>query len=128
MVAPITTEFIEVAKDLIDDFIPETNAVWCSVQETVDPTKPYEQPKRLITKRDVKIFFFTQYSSEAWQQYFPDTEFQTGRVQGIMYKYDTFVANKVDFVEFNDEELTIKQLDPMQPIDDIICYFMEFGT
>ena len=129
MTAPITTEFLETAKELIDEFIPDVNATWCCVNEgNTDPNKPWEQTKRLITKRDVKIFFFTKFAIESWIKYIQDTELGTGQIQGIMYPYSSFTPNKVDFVEFNGEELTIRQINPLQPIDDVICYFVEFGT
>lgn len=126
---PTTLEFLELAIELIDDFVPEPNANWKVIQnDTVpDPEKPWEIIRGTATLIPVKIVF-VQDTLEDRQllRYLKGTEANVGQVNGIMYHTD-FAPSLKDIVLWQGRELTISAIDPIQPFDTPIVYLLEFG-
>lgn len=130
MAQAITLEFIELAVELIDDFVEEPNAVWVSIanDSVADSDEPWNTTVGNSKKYDVKIVF-TQDALEDRQllRYLDKTAMRTGQVNGIMY--DTGFAPKLkDIVKWDSKELVVRAIDPIQTIDDVIVYILEFGT
>lgn len=126
---PTTLEFLELAIELIDDFVPEPNATWRIIQNDVvaDPDKPWETTRGTATTKPVKIVF-VQDTLEDRQllRYLSKTEVNIGLVNGIMYHTD-FNPSLKDTVLWQGRELTVSAIDPIQPFDTPIVYILEFG-
>jgi len=126
---PLTLEFIEMAIELIDEFIPEPNAIWkiISNDTVVDPNKPWEVTRGSTSNRDVKIVFLPDnLEDRQLLRYLKATERNEGNVNGIMYRTD-FDPKLKDIVLWQNRELVVNAIDPIQPFDNVIIYMIEFG-
>ena len=131
MVAPITTEFVELAQEMIDEFIPSPNTVWVSQSENAvaDPLKPFMVTKPTETSYNVKILFARDdLEDRQFYRYRKDTSMADGQINGWMYKSASFTPKLKDTVKFNGDVLTVNAIDPIQPVDGVILYFLEFGS
>jgi hypothetical protein len=128
--APITIEFIELAIELLDEVIPQPNALWVSIaNDTVeDIDEPWKTIHGSSTERAVKILF-TMDALEDRQllKYLKNTETNDGQINGIMYRTD-FEPSLKDIVKWGGQELVVRAIDPIKPIDEVIIYVLEFGT
>lgn len=126
-----TLEFLQVAREIIDDFLSATNAEWVAVAEDTipNPDEPWVTERGTETRTPVKIVFLQdQMEDRQFLRYLEGTNINVGQVNGIMYPYPQFTPSKKDIVVFNNEELAIKAIDPLTPIDEPIIYLLEFAT
>lgn len=127
----ITEDFVLLTIELIDCFITNTNATWVSLSDNSvsDSTKPYIVGKSTRVETPVKILF-TQDDLEDRQffKYRKETSIVEGQVNGYMYAYSEFVPSLKDVVKWNDQEIIVSAVDPIQPIDCPILYFIEFKS
>ena len=122
-------EFIPLARELIDDFVEQENAVWVQIGEDVkDPDEPWKVTRGTSVEYAVKIVFL-QDTLEDRQllRYLKKTEVDTGNVNGIMYSYG-FEPSLKDIVKWNGRELAINNVDPISPVDEVIIYMIEFAV
>lgn len=128
---PVDTEFIEMARELLDETILVPNCVWISIENGVvaDSLKPWVVTKGTRTQHSAKVFF-TQDRLEDRQlvRYRNNTETQSGQVNGLMYKHDAFESRIGDIVDWEGRELVVRAVDAVQPISRVIIYELEFGT
>ena len=128
--APLTDEFIELAIELIDEFIPEPNAQWVSIDNdtTPDPNEPWRTKKGSSSNHDVRIVFLQDnLNDRELIRYLKTTETATGNVNGIMYQTD-FEPTLKDTVRWQGRTMTINAINPIQPIDAAIIYVIEFNS
>lgn len=128
--APITAEFIELAIELIDEFIPEPNCEWFSIQNdnVSDVDKPWRVTVGNSVKRPVRILFtLDALEDRQLLKYLKGTEANDGQVNGLMY-HSGFEPKLKDIVKWNDQELVIRAINPIAPIDSVIIYDLEFGS
>ena len=128
---PLTLEFAALAKELIDEFIEVPNAVWVSTSENpaADSNSPFVVTRPTTTEHQVKILFVRdQLEDRQLLQYLKKTTRVTGQVNGLMLPYTGFTPTLKDTVRFNGKTLDVKAIDPVQPIDQPIIYFLEFGS
>lgn len=127
---PITLEFVELAVELIDEFIEEPNAIWLSIQNDslISNDRPWEVQRGSSIEHAVKIVFL-QDDLEDRQliKYLKGTETTNGQVNGIMYDYG-FTPSLKDVVKWQGRELVVNAIDPLAPIDKAIIYILEFGS
>lgn len=123
-------EFIELARELIDEFIPTPNVVWCALSESVvvDSAKPFEITKPTKTEYAVKIVFSKDDKEDRqFLKYRKDTELREGQVNGLMYD-PGFALSLKDYIVWNNQRLVIKAIDKIAPFKSTILYILEFGT
>jgi len=129
---PADIKFSRIAAKLINKYIPTTNASWFVVSNnpTVDPNKPYIVGKSTTTEYDVKILFVQDdLEDRQFLRYRKSTTVVDGQVNGYMLAYNEFEPKLKDVVNFGDERLlTVNAIDPIQPIDKVLLYFIEFGS
>jgi len=126
---PLTTEFAELAIELIDEFVESPNAVWVSIGQAiiVDETEPWNTTIGPDQSYDVKIVFFQDTREDReLLKFLRGTELANGTVNGIMYCYD-FEPTLKDIVKWQGKELIVKAVDPIAPVDRPIVYILEFG-
>lgn len=126
----IDIEFIELAKEIIDDFVPESNAVWQSIaNDTVpNPSEPFKTERGLSTSYPVSIVFIPKgLENKELLKYRRFTEVPEGHIVGLMYKTD-FVPTLKDICKWNGREYTVRAIDEITPIEQTILYIIEFET
>tara|TARA_Y100001973_G_scaffold106361_1_gene183792 strand:- start:2957 stop:3358 length:402 start_codon:yes stop_codon:yes gene_type:complete len=125
-----TKEFIEMANSLINEFIVTPNAEWVYLQpyNLSDPNKPYIVNKATRKPPVAVKILFTLDDLEDRQQikYRKETAIVDGQVNGYMVEQPGFSPTLKDIVIWNNRELTVAAIDPIQPIDCPILYFIEF--
>lgn len=123
-------EFLQVVRELIDDFVEKPNAVWKSIGGDVvaDPNKPFITTMGATTEAAVKIVFYSPNLQKAKDlQFMPYSEVQEGRINGLMYAYD-FTPTLKDVVVFRGREIVLVTVDVIQPVDKVLLYDMEFDS
>lgn len=130
MTQETTLEFIEVAIEIIDDFVEEPNAVWLSVDngEVADTDEPWNITRGSTESHDVRIVFL-QDALEDRQllKYLKGRVTNNGQVNAIMYRQG-FDPKLKDIVQWEGQQLEVRAIDPVQVIDKPIVYIMEFGS
>lgn len=125
-----TEEFIEVAIEIIDDFVEEPNAVWQSIinDEVAETDEPWNVTRGEPTPHDIRIVFL-QDALEDRQllKYLKGRVVNSGQVNAIMYQQG-FDPKLKDVVSWEGRELVVRAIDPIQVIDKPIVYILEFGT
>lgn len=125
-----TEEFIEVAIEIIDDFVEEPNAVWLSVSngEVADTDEPWNVTRGDTEPHDIRIVFL-QDALEDRQllKYLKGRVVNSGQVNAIMYRQG-FDPKLKDIVQWQGQQLEVRAIDPVQVIDEPIVYIMEFGS
>lgn len=126
----ITEEFVELAVELIDDFLDEPNAIWVSIPNDDVPNldEPWNVEREESIETPVKIVF-TMDALEDRQllKYLKGTEANDGQINGLMYPQG-FEPKLKDIVKFDGQELVVRAIDPIKPFDKPIIYIMEFGS
>lgn len=126
----IEQEFIDSAIELIDEFVPLPNAIWCSLADNVvaNPSKPYEITRPVKTEYQVRIVFeIDDLEDRQFLKYRKNAETQEGQVNGIMYDHGFTVSLK-DYVIVNNQKLVVRSIDKVAPMGTTILYLLEFGT
>lgn len=126
----LDVEFLQVVRELIDDFVEKPNAVWKSIGGDVvaDPLKPFITTMGLTTEYPVKIVFYSPDLVRAKDlQFMQFSEVQDGRINGLMYAYN-FIPTLKDVVVFKGRERVLKTVDVIQPVDKVLLYDMEFDS
>lgn len=126
---PITVEFLEMAIELIDDFVESPNAEWVEIANDQAATdEPWKTGFGQNNRHNVKIVFL-QDTLEDRQllKYLKGTEVKNGNVNGIMYPQG-FTPTLKDVVLWQGRQLTVNAIDPLAPVDSPIIYIMEFGA
>lgn len=129
--AETTQEFLQLAIELIDEFVPEPNAVWESNSDNLvaDEDFPFIVGKPERTDFAVKILFDRdKLEDRQLLRYLKDTALVQGQVNGWMYPYEGFTPKLKDTVRFNNQTFGIRAIDPVMPIDYPIIYFIEFSS
>jgi len=123
MVAPLTTEFLELAIELIDEFVPENNAIWNSIADGIpDPDSPWETIQGVVLEYDVRLILFPYgLQSKKFLQYMMGTEIPQGSMKGLMYPTD-FEPKLKDTVTFEELSFNVARLNAHRPFDDIILW------
>jgi|TARA_R110002096_G_scaffold321278_5_gene515399 hypothetical protein len=132
MTQATTTEFVEFSVELIDSFIETTNATWVSVSDNTYNTSndtPYIIEKPTLTETPVKILFQRDdLEDRQLNKYRKETSLSDGQINGWMYAYSNFQPKLKDIVYWQGYTLNVAAIDPVQPIDDVIVYFIEFKS
>ena len=125
----ITDEFIELAVELIDDCIEEPNAVWISIENDIqDPECPGRVTRGNCEEYDVRIVFdLDRLEDRQFLKYRKGRTTNNGQVNAIMYQTE-FEPKLKDIVIRQGQELTVNNVDPIQPADAPIIYLMELGS
>lgn len=130
MTQETTLEFIELATEIIDDFVEEPNAVWVSIGngELSDDNEPWNVTRGTTEPHDIRIVFL-QDTKEDRQllKYLKGRVVNSGQVNAIMYQQG-FDPKLKDIVEWEGQQLEVRAIDPVQVIDKPIIYIMEFGS
>lgn len=129
MVATLTTEFAELAIELIDETIPTTNAVWNSLADGVasNPAEPWNVERGVPSTTNIKMLFVeSEHRNEELIRYLVKTELSVGTLLGFMYPQG-FTPKQKDFVTWNGWHLIANTIREIRPIDDVILYIIEFG-
>ncbi|MCC6271127.1 MAG: hypothetical protein IT190_07605 [Microbacteriaceae bacterium] len=127
---PLTIEFIELAIELIDEAIPTPNAVWVSISSDAvdDVDEPWKTVQGQSTEYPVRLLFtLDALEDRQLLKYLKHTEANDGQVNGLMYRTD-FEPTLKDIVKWNNQELVVRAINPITPIDGVIIYVLEFGT
>ena len=131
MVQSITEEFAEMAKCLIDDCVDEPNAVWVSVNdgEVENTDEPWNITRDTNTvSHDIKIVFMQdRLEDRQLLKYLKGRVVNSGQVNAIMCPQG-FDPELNDIVEWQGQELVVRAIDPVRPVDKPIIYVLEFGT
>ncbi len=123
-------EFLQVVRELIDDFVEKPNAVWKSILNDVaaDPEKPFIRTMGATNEYPVKIVFYQPNLQNAKDlQFMRNAEVQDGRINGLMYAYN-FTPTLKDVVVFKGRERVLVSVDVIQPVDKVLLYDMEFDS
>lgn len=126
----VTEEFAQLTIELIDEFIVAPNATWVTVNDNAEESnKPYRFEQPVTTETLVKILFDRDdLENRQMLRYGRETAFVDGQVNGWMYPYQGLEPKLKDTVIWNGRVLNVNAIDPIQPIDYPILYFIEFGT
>lgn len=125
-----TEEFIELAVELIDEFVEEPNATWVLIpnSDTPDTDKPWDVTRPTTTEHEVRIVFLQDdLEDRQLLKYLKGTETNNGQINGIMYP-SGFEPSLKDVVKFDGQELVVRAIDPIKPFDEVIIYILEFGS
>ncbi len=127
MTAPITTRFIANAIRLIDKTIPDPNAEWVSVSDAAaTPDEPWVVGGRVSVKTPIRILFDRDTREDRQLDRYEDgSTRRTGQTNAYMYPIAGLEPKLQDTVIWNGTEYTVVNIDPIQPIDDVILYTME---
>jgi hypothetical protein len=123
-------EFLQVVRELIDDFVEKPNVVWKSIGNDIvaDPDKPFITTMGVTTEYPVKMVFYSPNLVRAKNlQFMQFSEVQDGRINGLMYAYN-FTPTLKDIVVFNGRERVLVTVDVIQPVDKVLLYDMEFDS
>ncbi len=124
MAQALTTEFLELAIELIDEFCTVDNAVWQSSEEgTTDPAKPWEQNTGLVTEYDVRLILIPHGMETL--KYMSSMETIEGHVVGYMYPVTDFVPSPKDTVLFQDEKYNVEKIIEYRPVDEVVLYELD---
>lgn len=127
----IDDEFIEMAVELIDDFLEDTNSIWVSVNPSSlnDQDKPFEINKPNEQQCPVKIVYLTDdLEDRQYRKFRKETTMVDGQINGIMYAYPDFEPKLNDVVIWKGKTLTVNAIDPIQPFEKVLLYTFEFGS
>ena len=123
---PIDREFIELARELIDETIPSPNATWhLTSNQTASVTgEPWNVVRPQEVSYPVKILFDKDTRATTFQRYrIPDTFLNTGLFIGFMYR-TTFDPSLKDTLSWNGKVYNVEYLDPIQVVKDVIVYIV----
>ena len=117
----ITDEFLELAKELIDDFVPSNNAIWVRVSEGIasDSNKPWDITEGSQIQVPIKMVFYpieNKYNTK---------EIIEADLRGIMY-YSGFNPDLNDIVLKGDNKYKPLMINDFAPIDGSIIYIVDF--
>jgi hypothetical protein len=127
---PLEQEFIAVARELIDEFAPEPNAIWVSVSDgpVADPEKPWVVDQSTGLQTPVRIvFFLSTLLNREILQYREGMETKTGEIDAYMYQYSEFEPKLKDYIIWDGRHLKVKSVDAVVPIKEKIIYLLKFG-
>jgi len=128
---PLTVEFTELAIGLIDESIVTPNAVWVTQSENpqTEENLPFVVDLPTTENHDVKILFTSDaLEDRQFRKYLKDTALSDGMINGYMYPYAEFTPKLKDTVRWRGQILTVRAIDPIQPIDHPVLYFLELAT
>lgn len=128
-----TEEFIEIAIDVIDCFVEKPNAVWHQIPDGVvsDPDEPWNVTQPQVQKHNIKIVFdLDRLEDRQFLKYLKNRSTNSGQINSIMYGqgFNPKLKDSVRRLSVPDQELVVRAIDPIQPIDLPIIYLMELGT
>jgi hypothetical protein len=127
----IDDEFIEMAVELIDETIPEPNAIWrCVANDTVaDPDKPWLTTLGQTTDFDVRILFNADMlQNRQFVRYLADTEVPVGNVNALMYRTEFEPTLKDIVIDLDGRELKVLAVNAIKPIEQVILYLLRLGA
>lgn len=127
----LDNEFIEMAIEMIDDAIPEPNAIWrCVANDTVvDPDKPWKTTLGSITNFDVRILFnMDMLQNRQWLRYLASTEIPVGNVNALMYRTEFEPTLKDIVIDSDGKELKVLAVNAIKPIEQVILYLLRLGA
>ncbi len=125
----IENEFIQLAKELIDEAIPTPNAVWRQIANdtTPDPNKPWITTLGTNVEYPVRILFVTDTLQDRQiLRHLDETTVPVGNTNAIMYKQG-FVPTLKDIVLWRGRELPVIHVNEIAPVQDTIVYLMRLG-
>lgn len=126
----LTTEFLELAQELMEEVIETPNAVWVSLSNNVvaDASKPYEVSKPTKTEHPCFILFDRDdLEDRQFNRYHDKSEVVDGQINGYLLPIEGVTPKVKDVMIWNDEQFVVNAIDPIAPIDSVIIYFVEFG-
>lgn len=127
----LDNEFIEMAIDLIDDAIPEPNAVWRSIANdtVVDQDKPWKTTLGTTTDFDVRILFNADMlQNRQLLRYLALTEIPVGNVNALMYRTEFEPTLKDIVIDLDGKELKVLSINAIKPIEQVILYLLRLGA
>jgi hypothetical protein len=127
----LDVRFAALAVKLIDNYIEVPNAVWSSVADNpvLDANSPFVVGKPTISEYAVKILFSQDdLEDRQFRRYRRKSTFVDGQVNGFMLAYAEFEPRLKDTVTVGNTNLLVQAIDPIQPIDQVLIYLLEFGS
>lgn len=125
----IDAEFIELARELIDEFVPTPNASWHSIKNDIvpDANEPWITTRGLTCIWPVRcVFYQDTLQDREFMKFMKGTAIGDGQTNGIFYK-TSFTPTLKDVCVWNGRMMTVKFVNEVRVIKDTIIYIVQFG-
>lgn len=129
MAYEIESEFIELAKEMIDEIIPTPNAIWRKIEnDTVtDPDKPWATVRGDSQEFPVRILMVTDNSQgRQFLRHLEETVVPVGNTNAIMYEHD-FTPTLKDIVMWRGREIVVLDVKEISPVEGVVLYLLRLG-
>jgi hypothetical protein len=129
MAYDIDLEFIELAREMIDEVIPVPNAIWRQIANdtTPDPTKPWATVRGNSQEYPVRILMVTDnLQGREFLRHLEETAVPVGNTNAIMYEHE-FTPTQKDVVLWKNREIVVIDVKEIVPVENVILYLLRLG-
>ncbi|MGL6009193.1 MAG: hypothetical protein ACRC1D_07040 [Culicoidibacterales bacterium] len=125
----LENEFIQMANELFEEFIPVSNAIYKSIAADTPSNNltPWDVTFGTATDYNVKIVSVpSEIESRRYSQYRPGMEIPMGAVKVLM-RNEGFEPKIKDFIKQNDKLWKVQSIDKVSPFGNDILYILTIG-
>jgi hypothetical protein len=127
--SPLELEFIQLAKELFEEFIPVPNAIYKfkNLDIIADNSKPWEVSSGSIYSQSVRILYIpSEIENRRYSKYRADLEVPTGAIKVLMQDEGLTVKIR-DLIEFKGKLWKINTIDKIGPMGTDILNVLTLG-
>jgi hypothetical protein len=125
----IDLEFIELAREIIDEVIPTPNAVWKQIDNdsVLDPNKPWITVRGDSREYPIRILMVTDNSQgREFLRHLEETAVPVGNTNAIMYEHE-FTPKQKDVVLWKGREIVVVDVKEICPVESVVLYLLRLG-
>jgi hypothetical protein len=127
--SPLELEFIQLAKEMFEEFIPVPNAIYKSTNPDIiaDSSKPWEISPGTISEKSVRVLYIpSEIENRRYSRYREDLEIPTGAIKVLMQR-ENLEPKLKDLITFKNKLWKINAIDKIGPMGNDILNIFTLG-